>query len=121
MVALFFLFRGGLAHGSTDDDNFRQDVIECEQASAHLRDCCPDAQSMPDCHYLDKTTTVDCGCGDSYSTTSTDRPIAIEDSKSIQNSSCDDLRDQGACERTWESNAQTSSDGSGCNDEEDAY
>ena len=124
VVAAFFVLRGGVARGSTstdtNDDNFREDVIECEQAAAHLRDCCPNATSAPDCHYYDRKTTETCGCSESYVTSSSwDRPIAIDQSKEIQNSSCDELAQNGTCDRQWASNAGETQDESGCSGEGD--
>ena len=115
------LFRGSVARGGTDtnDDNFREDVIECEQAASHLRECCPSATSAPDCHYYDSKTTEDCGCSGSYVTSSSwDRPIAIDESKSIESASCEELAANGTCDRAWESNAGEQQNAEGCSEDD---
>lgn len=117
VIAGSCLLRGSTARGGTDtdDDNFREDVIECEQAASHLRECCPNATSAPDCHYYTKTTSEDCGCSGTYvSSISYDRPISIDESKSIQNSSCDELATNGTCDQVWDSNAGVDTQASPC-------
>ncbi|MEO8877749.1 MAG: hypothetical protein ABI461_19300, partial [Polyangiaceae bacterium] len=121
-----FLVRGSIAHGDDfekDDQNFRKDVIECENASAHLRSCCPSASSAPDCHYYHYKHTVDCGCesGSYVAEQDDDRPLSIDESEAIQNSSCDELVANGDCDKQWPDNATTSGDSYGaenqCSDE----
>lgn len=120
LFASLFLFRGAIARGDThvdDDDNFREDVIECEQAASHLKECCGTPASQPDCHYYHYESTNDCGCmssGTESSTTRDDRPIPIEDSKAIQNASCADLASQGYCEKIWPDNSTSSSSEGEC-------
>ena len=49
---------GNTLSSEVDDGDFREDVIECEEAAAHIQECCPGA-SLPDCHY----SRVDYYCG----------------------------------------------------------
>jgi hypothetical protein len=69
LVGLFFV--GGLACSrdhteETDDENFREEVIVCEEALAHIESCCPEI--MPDtdaCHYHHYKYDTVCGCDES--------------------------------------------------------
>jgi hypothetical protein len=89
-----------------DDNQFREDVIWCEEAVAHLEKCCPNFD----------TTRVACtfyysydeGCGTS-TTRRTDPAFDKEESRCIRNTTCDALVAQGVCERARDGGAARSS------------
>ena len=88
------------------DNDFRDDVIACEEAASHIRECCPNASSSPDCHY----SRVDYYCGlwpykSRLSSSVTDTPLSEDDSASISGESCDDMVADGTCIEEWSSNA----------------
>lgn len=65
----------------------RQDEVECEEAVAHLADCCDDFdRSAVDCQYSDY-------CGTSYP------DLRPGESQCILDRSCDDIRKGDLCER----------------------
>jgi hypothetical protein len=85
------------AYASDDDDNFRRDVLLCEDAVGKLAQCCPDfdAKSV-DCTY--KIETHDSGCD--FSTTITIKPgLSEPESKCVLALDCDALRTH-VCGRT---------------------
>jgi len=45
-----------------DDNNFREDVILCEEAVAHVTACCGYEVQADACHYYHYFSTNDCGC-----------------------------------------------------------
>jgi hypothetical protein len=70
-------------------NDFREDVLECEQAVAHLIECCPNfVHASVQCVH-------DEGCG-----TRTDPALSLNESHCIENRSCEDVRDSGLCMRT---------------------
>jgi len=66
----------------------RDDELHCEEAAAHLRDCCPsfDVHSI-DCYYAQT------GCGTIYPV------ITISESRCITSESCSALVQSGVCTR----------------------
>jgi len=115
------------AHASveetTDDDNFREDVIACEEALGRLASCCPgfDTRAVQCWHYRNERTET--GCEGSHSNTSTalDPAISIDSSRCILQTSCEGLRQRGVCERaqhvptpgSWSRRTEDPSPGSG--------
>jgi hypothetical protein len=89
----------GRADVTRDDDNLRADVLACEDAVAHLRDCCPAASQLR-CRYLYEyhdNTSCD-GSGESYSIQV--RPDLSEtESICITSKSCSELAAIGVCDR----------------------
>lgn len=79
-----------------DDNNFRADVIECEDALDRLERCCPGFDATPVlCNYFHQKAT---GCG----TASEDdvRPaLSRDESACIRDTSCDALVAKKVCER----------------------
>jgi hypothetical protein len=73
-----------------DSDQFREDTLTCEEALAHLQDCCPDFDTTAvACRYYFKSTS---GCGDS--TESREEPaFTLQESRCIRNKSCAELRE----------------------------
>ena len=80
-----------------DDTQFRQDVIWCEEAVAHLEECCGgafDASQIACRHFYSKDT----GCG-STDINRTDPAYTIDESKCIRSQSCDAIRGAKVCQR----------------------
>lgn len=85
--ALFALAGLGLL-SHVAGNSFREDELECEQAIAHLVDCCPDFPAgSVQCVY-------DEGCG-----TVTETALSVAESRCIERKSCDDVRASGLCEK----------------------
>jgi hypothetical protein len=80
----------------------RQDEVECEEAVAHMADCCEDFdRSAVVCRYSDY-------CGVSYP------DLRPSESQCILDRSCDSLREDGICEavvRRSQTGASSSNDG----------
>jgi hypothetical protein len=67
---------------------FRQDELECEEALAHLDDCCEDFDpAAVDCNHVD-------GCD-----TDTFPTISVDESQCIRDKSCESIRRDGICQR----------------------
>ncbi len=63
--------------------------LKCEQAAVHLSECCPDV-------VLVRSSCIqEGGCGRSEESTI----VTMEESDCIRSSSCDELAEQGLCER----------------------
>ena len=90
-IVLGFLALGALTCG------IREDELRCEEAAAHLTDCCPgfDAKRL-DCYYAST------GCGIVYPV------IDIEESRCIAALKCDQIVAAGICSRAQ---AATPNDG----------
>jgi hypothetical protein len=63
-----------------------EDELECEQATAHLLDCCPD---------LDPHTIV---CRHPEACETNEESFTIEESQCIEEASCDAVREAKLCE-----------------------
>jgi hypothetical protein len=93
-----------------DDNNFRADVIECEDALERLERCCPGFDAAPVlCNFYHSKTS---GCG-SVATDNTTPAFSRDESKCIRDTSCDSLVATKVCERAqlaraYESHKQTS-------------
>src|SRR5687767_4211556 len=79
-----------------DDDNFREDVLLCEEALAHARSCCPALTTPYDaCRFYHRKLRKSCGCSRSGSTghhSDTWPALKVDESEDILEASCDDLR-----------------------------
>lgn len=85
-----------------DDNNFRGDVIECEDALARLQRCCPDFDATPVlCNFFYSRSS---GCGGS-STNSVEPAFSRPESTCIRETSCDDLVATNVCERAQRARA----------------
>ena len=89
-----------LACGSGDSEhdrnNFRKDVIECEDALARLAHCCPGFDTAPVlCNYSYDHSS---GCGSS-STNSITPAFDVHESACIRDTSCEALVGRKVCER----------------------
>jgi hypothetical protein len=89
-----------------DDNQFREDVIWCEDAVARLERCCPnfDARRV-ECNFY---YSYNEGCG-TATTRSIQPAYTKEESKCIRERSCEDLVGQGICVRAAEQGAARSS------------
>lgn len=93
-----------------DDNNFRADVIECEDALERLERCCPGFDSAPVlCNFFHSKST---GCG-SVNTDNVKPALSQDESQCIRDTSCDSLVATKVCERAqlaraYESHQQTS-------------
>lgn len=95
LLLAFFVVRPAWAAQDTDD-NFRPEVLLCEDAVGKLSECCPDfpAKSV-DCTY--KIETHDSGCD--FSTTVTITPgLSVPESRCILAMDCDTMR-KDVCRR----------------------
>jgi hypothetical protein len=72
-----------------DDDQFREDTLTCEEALAHLLDCCPNFDpNAVACRYY---YASDQGCSSSEVTRETPA-FNLQESRCIRNKSCADLQ-----------------------------
>jgi hypothetical protein len=90
--------------GEHDDNNFRPDVIECEDALSRLETCCPGFDAAPVlCNfYYDKSG----GCGP-VETNSVKPAFDESESRCIRDRSCDALVREKVCERAQAARAYT--------------
>lgn len=80
--------------GEVDDDQFREDVLRCEDALARLQSCCPGFDPIPvDCNFYHSSG----GCGGG--TTDVRPAFSVDESKCIAVTSCEALVANGVCER----------------------
>jgi hypothetical protein len=93
VVAVTFAVRAGLP----DDSNFRPDVLSCEDAVAHLAECCP--QFDPHAVQCFYSFQVLSGCGDDLSTDQVAPALSPDESACIRAMSCDALRNSTVCAR----------------------
>ncbi len=84
-----------------DSNDFRADVLACEESLAHLERCCPglDARQVRCFHYEHAYT--DSGC-DSYArggSTFEHPALSAVESACIMQASCEELQSRGVCGR----------------------
>lgn len=95
------LVAGGLAcHPGveSDDDNFREDVLYCENAVAYVESCCPGVTPPNDaCLYHHYSRETSCGCSSEGSYDDRRTVLGTEASKSILSSTCEQLAYDGGC------------------------
>ena len=85
---------------TTDDDNFRPDVLECEDAAQHLQDCCPGFdKSALVCRYYDSVTRPGCTSSMPCRHVHEDPVFTVDESRCIVQSSCESLRANNVCDR----------------------
>ena len=92
LSTLVLLLTRGVASADDvdDDENFREDVIRCEDAVARIAVCCPNVSAPKQAcvHHLFRETT-DCGCGDSVTREEHIWPVlGLARSKAIAGESC---------------------------------
>ena len=90
-----------------DDNNFRADVIECEDALDRLHTCCSDFDvTVVQCDF-DFSHTEGCG---SSSTQSVHPAFTLDESQCIRDTSCGELQSSGVCKRAQAARAYSVSD-----------
>ena len=103
-IAAVLACNGG--HDQEDDNQFRDDVLWCEEAVARLQRCCPnfDVRRIA-CQYY---YSFDEGCGTS-STRKIEPAYTKSESACVRERSCDALVNEGICTRAQEQgNARSS-------------
>lgn len=96
---------------SEDDNQFREDVFECEEARARLDNCCgPGVANAVVCEYYDFRGSDGCG---NLSASHKDPALTVEDSECVRATTCESLVAQGVCTRAMGLSPQagTSADG----------
>jgi hypothetical protein len=79
----------------TDDNQFREDVLSCEEAVAHLEECCPELRaSNVECKYYYHR---DEGCYGPDTTTRIEPDIGLRESRCIRDLTCEGIASQGLC------------------------
>jgi hypothetical protein len=73
--------------------NFREDEVRCEDALAHLVQCCPGFDPHP------VSCVFSSGCGTQYPA------LRVDESTCIESSSCDTLKMRGVCDRAQQARA----------------
>jgi hypothetical protein len=85
------------------DDDFTEDVFLCEEALAHVRECCPKTDlSGVECAYEHSTETGRASCTADWNITTSrnvEPAIAPDDAHCVLGTSCEELVARGACER----------------------
>ena len=102
LVALAGSRSAAASSTETEDSNdFRADVLDCEESLGQLERCCPgfDARKVRCLHF--ERSWSESGC-DSYArggSTSEHPALSAKESACILQASCDDLRGRGVCDR----------------------
>ena len=101
-----------------DDNNFRADVIECEDALDRLHTCCPDFDvTVVECKFDFSHSS---GCGTS-STESMKPAFTIDESACIRDTGCDVMKSSGVCTRAQAARAYTVSESQSSYDNNPSY
>jgi len=107
VVIVFLACKSGDTKNDEEDDNqFREDVIQCEEAVARLTSCCPDFDgSRVLCNYYYSYDESTC----SPSQTRFVHPaLSLDESGCVIDTSCEALRANGVCKRAQEARTYTS-------------
>jgi len=103
-VALVLACNNG--NDEEDDNQFREDVIWCEEAVARLERCCPGFDAMKvECRFY---YSYNEGC-QTATTTRIDPAFTKDESRCIHDTSCDALVAGGVCTRAEQNGAARSS------------
>lgn len=98
-VAFALLAAAAPAAGSTDDDQFREDVLHCEEALAVLARCCPafDPKKVVCGYHFEESR----GCiySNEIDRRTVTPALSLVESDCIRGSSCDGLLERHVCER----------------------
>jgi|SRR5579883_1889843 len=107
LVAALFACGDGSVH---DNDNFREDVLLCEDAVSYLADCCPgfDPHAIA-CQYSYDYKPG--GCDTGPTTDSVSPALSVGESRCITSLTCDTLRGTGVCQRAQNATAYTDHSG----------
>ena len=106
VVALLACEGPDTSNDEEDDNQFREDVIQCEEAIARLQRCCPDfdgARVVCDYYFLYDTST----CGPRR-TESVQPALSLPESRCVLDTACEILVARGICDRAQEARAYTS-------------
>lgn len=124
VLAAVFACEGQETKDDEEDDNqFREDVIQCEEAIARLERCCPDFDaSRVLCNYY---YSYDTGCG-STTEQSVHPALDLSESRCVRDTSCQDLVARGVCGRAEQARAYSTrrvadSDGGLSTSEKDSH
>lgn len=99
LAVLVVLAVTGSARGEVDDEQFREEVIVCEEALARLVGCCPGLDgNRVLCTYRHESTG---GCTDGTADYE-DPALSLPESRCILDMSCEDLRSRDVCGRAAE-------------------
>jgi len=106
-VVAFLACKSGDTKDDEEDDNqFREDVIQCEEAIGRLERCCPDFDgSRVLCNYYFRFDTSTCG---PRTTDSINPALNLSESSCVLDTSCEDLIGRGVCKRAQEARTYTS-------------
>jgi len=103
-IALVLACNGG--HDEEDDNQFRTDVLWCEEALGRLISCCPSFDArVVECNYY---YSFDEGCG-TATTRRIEPAFTIDESRCIRDTTCDALVTNKVCERAQAARAPGSS------------
>lgn len=83
-LAVLLLYGGAPAWVS----GIREDEVQCEEAKAHLLDCCHPFTGSLECEFVD-------GCGLTFP------DLDVEQSRALQNASCEEIRRDGVCQTNF--------------------
>lgn len=75
-----------------DDDNFREDVLYCENAVARVEECCHVTAASDVCRFHRLTRRSDCGCtqtGTRSHSESISPVLHVDESRALLDVSCD--------------------------------
>jgi hypothetical protein len=100
LVKLGLVLWCGLGAGceEQDDQDFNEEVIQCEEAVAHLETCCGSLDGHVRCIYV-PPTYEQLSCDSPMATSEGTYPdIGPESSKCYRGLSCDQVRERGLCE-----------------------
>lgn len=105
LMALFACKSDDTKNDEEDDNQFREDVIQCEEAIARLERCCPEFDaSRVLCNYYYSYDTSACG----PTTVQSVRPaLDLSESRCVRDTSCDALVANGVCKRAQDARAYT--------------
>jgi hypothetical protein len=113
VVVLLFACGDGSKH---DHDNFREDVIMCEDAVSYLVSCCPGFNAHAvHCNYGYDYTPGGC-YGTSAATDSVSPALSLEESRCILGRPCNAIVAAGVCARAQAATPYTSHSPSHCTD-----
>jgi hypothetical protein len=84
--------------GERDDDNLRRDVLTCEDAIAHAKDCCgPEIVAGLQCYYLNDVD--ESGCSSTKTIQHQDPDLYVDESNCLRDMECGDMTARGICKR----------------------
>ena len=105
VVALLACEDGDTKNDEEDDNQFREDVIQCEEAIARLERCCPGFDgSRVLCNYYFRFDTSTCG---PRTTDSVNPALDMAESRCVLETSCEDLVADDVCKRAQEARTYT--------------